>query len=166
MADDPGSLSHLFDLAVPPPIAYWPPAPGVWILAIGAVGIIAIILRRAFVRYRADAYRRVAIAELDRIAADIDSGNAGIIERASIVLKRVALVAFARETVASLSGAAWADFLDRTAGTGVDKQIVTRPLMQIYANGSSLETDDLRAFIKQARIWVRSHRRQADFGER
>ena len=66
---------------------------------VGAACLVAAGLAAAAIarRHRRNAYRREALRELEEAdAADI-----------SAILKRTALVAFPREQVASLSGAAW-----------------------------------------------------------
>jgi hypothetical protein len=104
---DPADLSNLRDIAVPPDVAFWPPAPGWWLVG-AAVAVAAGFAVAAAVRHRQrNAYRRAALRALETAdARDISS-----------LLKRAALAAFPREQVASLNGAAWLAFLDRTGGT-------------------------------------------------
>jgi hypothetical protein len=99
------SLSNLHDIVVPAPPPLFPPAPGVWILLIIAVAVVlalALWWRRARAR---NAYRRAGLTLLK---------NARTAREVNIVVKRVALAAFPRSTVAPLWGDAWVAFLDRT----------------------------------------------------
>lgn len=137
---DPTDLSNLRDIVVPSAVSFWPPAPGWWL--VGAAGAVAIGLAiTALLRHRQrTAYRRDALRELATAqSADI-----------SAILKRTALVAFPREQVASLSGAAWLAFLDRTGGTS----FANTALLALTYGGSG----DRAAVLVQARRWIERHR--------
>src|SRR5262245_59184355 len=114
MMDDQADLSHLADIVTPAPVAWWPPAPGWWIVAIALLITAAIGVYQAALRYRRNAYRRAALAELAGIGPIADTKSLAAI---SAILKRAALVAYPRPEVASLTGSGWLAFLDRTAGT-------------------------------------------------
>ena len=116
---DPSSLDNLFDIVVPPPVSWWPPAPGWYV--VGALGIALAVWSawRGWERWRAAAYRRAGLAELRRLerrSGDGSQRDAALREVPALV-KRTALAAYPRETVASLSGADWLRFLDRTGHT-------------------------------------------------
>lgn len=156
MNTDPGSLENLRELAVPTPVAFWPPAPGAWIVLAGLAAILALFLWDMRRWHRANAYRRAALAELDAIAAS-PPPNARAVERISEVMKRAALVAFPREQVARLSGAKWADFLAGSGRGRLDAPAMRRLLGEVYdAQGPAAA--DVRRLIEQARIWVAHHR--------
>ena len=144
---DPADLSNLRDLALPPEVPLWPPAPGWWIVAAAGVTAFAILAVAAVARYRRNAYRREALHQLDTV----DPG--GI----SALLKRTALAAWPREQVAALSGAAWLTFLDRTGRTnaftvGAGRQI------EALAFGGAVDAPAADAARAAAKAWVRAHR--------
>ena len=106
---DPADLSNLRDIVVPPPCRSgrrrraggWSARP-----ASVAAGFAVVAAVRHWQR---NAYRREALRALETAdGRDI-----------SAILKRAALAAFPREQVASLNGAAWLAFLDRTGGTAL-----------------------------------------------
>ena len=144
---DPADLSNLRDLALPPEVSLWPPAPGWWIVAAAGLAAVMIVSVAAMARYRVNAYRREALRELDLV-------EPGCI---STVLKRAALAAWPREQVAALTGAAWLAFLDRTAQTTVFTDGAGRHIETLAFGGTidRASTDDARA---AARVWVRRHR--------
>lgn len=73
MSADPTGLDKLHDILVPPPVPWWPPAPGwYWILGLAAV-IGAVLLWRAVARWQRNRYRREALAELAQIEARIET---------------------------------------------------------------------------------------------
>jgi hypothetical protein len=105
---DPGSLDRLHGIVAAQSPGWWPLAPG-WLVVGGVLFALALWLAvRAFVRWRADAYRRAALAEL---------ASASTVVEIATLLKRTALSVFERREVAGLSGAAWLAFLDRSGGT-------------------------------------------------
>lgn len=141
---DPADLSNLRDIVVPPEVALWPPAPGWWILLAGGIAMAAIFAGMIVTRYRRNAYRRAALVALDTAdAGDISS-----------ILKRVALAAWPRTEVASLTGAEWLAFLDRTARSNVFTQGAGRDLEGLAFGGAG----DEQAVRAAARNWIRRHR--------
>lgn len=141
---DPADLSNLRDIVVPPEVALWPPAPGWWILLAGGIAMATIFAGMIIARYRHNAYRRAALAALD-------TAEAGDI---STILKRAALAAWPRAEVASLTGADWLAFLDRTARSDAFSRGAGRDLETLAFGG----TGDTQAVLAAARNWVRRHR--------
>lgn len=153
MNSDAASLDNLRDIVLPAPIAYWPPAPGWWILAVAALALLAIGAVCLVNNYRHNAYRRAALRELAALGSPLDAARA---QALSAILKRAALVAYPRADVARLTGDAWLGFLDRTAGLTAFTKGAARQLGAL-ALGASVTADD--AGIKvAARRWIRHHR--------
>jgi hypothetical protein len=163
MTPDPYSLENLRDIVEPASIPWWPPAHGVWLLlALVAVWLVA-GLGLWWVRWRRQAYRRAGLRELREIAVRLDAAPeraAALVDLAAL-LKRVALVAYAREQVAGLSGNAWLTFLDRTGGTArftsgpgaVLAEVSSRPGL-----AAALDTAQVAALVATAQEWIRRHR--------
>lgn len=105
----------LRDLHLPAEIGWWPLAPGWWVLlgllAIGA----AVLIYRAFLRWRANRARRIALRQLTALAAEYEtSGDATrLAKHLSELLRRVVLAYSPRAEVAGLTGDAWLRWLDR-----------------------------------------------------
>jgi hypothetical protein len=112
-------LAQLRDIHVPGMIEAWPPAPGWWILA--ALGALLVIagFTWLFRYWRANRYRREALRELTQLLKDQhkDEDDQAYLEALQRLLKRTALTGFPREEVASLTGEAWVQFLDRASGS-------------------------------------------------
>jgi hypothetical protein len=117
MNSDATSLDRLHDILVPPVTPWWPPAPG-WYWMIGGVAVLTVVLAlRLFHWWQKNRYRREALAELtrsERRLAD-PTQRAARLARLAELLKRAALSAWPRETVASLTGSSWVAFLDRSS---------------------------------------------------
>jgi Domain of unknown function (DUF4381) len=163
MTSDPYSLDNLRDIVEPASIPWWPPAPGVWLL----LGLVAVWMAAGLVlwwgHWQRQAYRRAGLRELREIAARLGHAPeraAALVDLAAL-LKRVALVAYAREQVAALSGNAWLTFLDRTGATArftkgpgaVLAAVSSRPGL-----AATLDAAQVTALVATARDWIRQHR--------
>jgi hypothetical protein len=137
--DEQYSLQDLRDIVVPEAPPLWPLATEVWLLlfvVVAAIAITAFQWRRA---RQARAYRRAGEALLQ---------GAGTVYEVSVILKRVALVAFPREQVASLYGQDWAEFLKLSCrGKDFVKLVGADPEMPADAELKRL-----------AGAWIRRHR--------
>jgi len=150
-AQDPASLARLNDIALPPEISLWPSAPG-WLL-LGAALLVAsgVLAVHALRRHRALRYRREALAELaDLRAADEPAGVPRL-------LKRVALCTYPRAEVASLAGADWTRFLDRTGGAGRFEAGPGQALAALTYGGDSRAAPD--ELFEAAEAWIRAQGR-------
>jgi hypothetical protein len=116
-ATDP--LAQLRDIHTPGMIETWPPAPGWWMLT--ALGLLMLIAGFTWLyRYwRANRYRREAMSELVQLLENWfqNEDDHAYLDALQKLLKRAALTNFPREDVASLTGEAWVQFLDRTTGS-------------------------------------------------
>ncbi len=112
-------LAELRDIHMPGPIETWPPAPGWWILAAIAIGIVLYVIYLLIRNWRANRYRREALSEMHDLFASwqANGDDLAYIEALQNLLKRVALSSFPREDVACLTGEAWVQFLDRSTGS-------------------------------------------------
>ena len=154
--NDPGDLGGLHDIVTPSGFPFWPPAPGVWVLIAALAALLLLQAWRAWLRYRANAYRRIALRELDAVAASAEGDGADDVLGVSAILKRVALVSYPRERVASLSGEAWAGFIAAQSRSGVDVSAITRALEGAFAAREA--GTSIRPMIAAAKTWVRRHR--------
>lgn len=133
------SLNDLRDVAQAVAPSWWPLAPGlVFLLSLLSCLALWGLLQRSL-RYRARAYRRAGIQLL---------ASAQTQREVSVILKRVAIVSYGREKVASLYGLDWVEFLN--AGCrGVQLDELADAHHQAVGN-------QLR---QQAATWMKGHRR-------
>lgn len=152
-ADDPGSLDRLHDLVAPPPVPWWPPA-SAW-FALGAIVfvLLALLVWRGVAWWLQNRYRRAGLAELAEL--ETAAGGPQTLPALAALVKRVALAAFPRERVASLSGREWLAFLDTSAGTSAFSQELGRTLESGYEPGAGGASPELFAAV---RYWIKHHR--------
>lgn len=155
MSDDLADLSQLADIATPAPVSFLPPAPGWLIIAAALLAAAAILGAAALRRHRRDAYRREALKELAAIGRVSDAASAAAV---SAILKRAALVAYPRARSASLTGAAWLAFLDRTGGMRDFEEGRASALASAAFGAPVLDGDAIAA---AAAHWVKRHGREA-----
>jgi hypothetical protein len=159
---DPTSLENLYDILTPPPVPWWPPAPG-WYVVGGVVLVLAVWASwRGWQRWQAAAYRRAALAELQRLKARTADAAQRVpaLQELPELVKRTALAAFPRQEVASLSGTAWLAFLDRTGHTNAftHGQGQLLPVLSYDPHAASRlaaqEVDELFSVVSR---WIRRH---------
>ena len=119
MNPNPQQLLQLRDIHLPGPPAFWPPAPGWWLVAAVLIALLAWVTTVALRRYRIRRQRRrvlAALASLEHKLANERTPDA--LAQLSALLRRLALMRFPRRHVAALTGKAWLRFLDESGGNG------------------------------------------------
>lgn len=153
-------LAQLQEIPLPEPVPYVPRTIGWAVIAALLLLALVFVCWRTVRHRRLNAYRREALAELDRIDASARH-DASSISTVPALLKRTAIAATSREAVASLSGDEWLRFLDRTMkGEAFQKGAGRWLPLLAYADSSppELSADEQRALIELARRWIRTHR--------
>jgi hypothetical protein len=116
---NPGDLP-LRDLHMPPPVGWWPPAPGwLWV-----IGLTLAILGLALTIWRARRYRRARLGiwiepEFRSLTRRYRrDGDAVLLLRSiSVLLRRACISIYPRQEVAGLTNERWLALLDRAGGT-------------------------------------------------
>jgi hypothetical protein len=148
----------LNDIHAAPPPEFWPPAPGWWMLAIILLSVLAFIYWYLLITWRQRRKQVLILNELDHLSS---TSTEELATQVSNLLRRVSLMCFPRQEVASLNGKAWLKFLDRTGGDGnftdgVGNVLATAP----YALVDSTAEIDKDALKKLARKWIKQNLRQ------
>ncbi len=151
---DPGSLDRLHDIVTPPPVPWWPQAPGWYVVGTVALVLLGVAAWAAAARWQRNRYRREALTELGRLPRDGD-----LVPALAELLKRVALAAFPRDRVAALTGKPWLRFLNATGGTDE----FTRPPGTAlgdaeYRRVPRLMDAEVARLFDIARHWIADHR--------
>jgi len=119
-AEDP--LKELRDIHLPDAVAFWPPAPGWWVLLAVILIILALTGRRSFLAMIRRRKLASVLAELDTAFADFEKlavlestrNQAGLdfLSTLNRILKRVAQVMYPNANSGLLTGRQWLQFLD------------------------------------------------------
>lgn len=151
------SIEQLQELPLPTAISYAPQTWG-WLLVLTLLLMLtAAWLAYKVYRWRQNRYRREALARLDQLRQKLD--NAALRELAPL-LKRVALSMPQQPEVASLSGQAWQDFLQRSTPLTLPQDFARQLTTLTYAAESALQTLDesqRQALLSLCRQWVETH---------
>lgn len=163
---DPGlaaALRGLADIALPPDVSMLPQTWAWAVLAALVVLAIAFALWR-WLHYRAiNRYRREALGEIrlieERLGAPQTRGEA--LAAVPVILKRTALAAWPRETVANLNGRGWTQFLDAHSGGKLLSQTSAHFFEEAEYRGpaalASVSAAEARAHVAAARQWIEAH---------
>lgn len=150
------TVADLRDLAEPAAVSGWPASPAMIGLGL-LVGFGGLFLAwSAWRTFRDNAYRRAGLVLLDQLlpTSKPDAPRVPVARAVSSILKRVALAAYPRTEVASLSGEAWQRFLDRTGNTRAFTEGPGRILGETHPpSDPDLDVELLAA----ARRWIRTH---------
>ncbi len=162
MSADPTSLDRLHDFVAPPPVPWWPPAPGWYYVLALLLGLALVATVRGFIRWQRNRYRREALAEFARQEKRLHDPAQRVAALAALseLLKRTALTAYPRGEVASLTGGAWFDFLDTTGDTTAFRASVGGKLAAAaYDPITVLDMGDSEAALLAASVrdWIRHH---------
>ncbi len=105
-------------------------------------------------RYRANQYRREALAELSGLKTEHDS----LIQVADL-LKRTAMTFSGRPSVAALTGEQWVTWLNGQCGQPLFQGRPAELLAQsIYRNDVKSSAQDIQNLVQVCRSWITNHR--------
>ncbi|MES0882116.1 DUF4381 domain-containing protein [Roseibium sp. SCP14] len=140
-------LDLLEPVPEPEPVSMFPQTAG-WIWLLLVLIALTVTLGNQLVKHRkSNAYRKQALSELTRSPDDPSV--------LSNLIRRTALTAYPRSSVASLHGSDWLEFLDKTYGgkeftNGAGQALASAPYRE--SSGSQ----GLKPLVKD---WIKSHRR-------
>ncbi len=140
-------LDNLHDFYQPPPPAWTPQTAG-WYALFAIAAVVMIWSAIHFLRkWFANQYRRDALRELTVLHPN----------EFSALLKRTALAAWPREKVASLSGAAWLEFLDGALHEEVFHHSPANQIEELALRSQTLSNEDEQALRSTVATWIRRH---------
>jgi hypothetical protein len=150
-------LAQLRDIHLPEPVGWWPPAPGWWLLlaALLALFLLLSLWRRQarLRRWRREA--RTAISRLRQQHQQRPESGRAVVEQLSALLRRIAITRFPAVEVASLSGEAWLQFLDRPLkGSNAFQQGAGRLLAQAPYRSQHVNIREVEALLNLAERWL------------
>ena len=156
-------LEGFQEIGLPEPVSFWPQTPGWWV--VGGLLLIGLCWwgGRRLLRWRADAYRRRRIADLESLVAGTSGDLQAVLVHLPPLLKATALQAYRRRDVAALTGEAWLAFLDaQYPGAGFLSRTGRRLVSIAYQPDAAAQMNEgeARELIEMSKRWIRNHRRE------
>lgn len=153
------ALRTMRDIVSPAPISWLPQTSG-WGLVAGVIlALLATWVFMALRRHRRNAYRREALRILETIEADMAAPERRIdgLRKISALLKRTALAAWPRQSVAAITEDRWTSFLQVSANGEEEKSLTSALGLEYRAAGEAMSNEACDKVIADARRWIEKH---------
>ncbi len=147
---------QLADIHLPASPGFWPPAWGWWLVLALAL-MLLVLLALKWRRYRQRKQRQQQVLEaLKQLELRLQKEkNTAAIAELNILLRRLALMHYPRQRVASLTGQQWLQFLDESGQMQDFTQGAGQLLAAAPYQAGMPESADLDALVKAVRKWVK-----------
>jgi len=153
---NPDLLSQLRDIHTTPPLPWWPPAPGWWVLVSILLLVLVWLGRRGMARYRVGQRRKQMLAWVEQLNNSVDAEREPQVWLATLnrIFKVVALRAFPDRHCAVLAGQEWVDFLVSQFGNPDAAGPLAALASGPYDPAPRFDADELSELT---RLWIRRH---------
>lgn len=145
-------LSGLKDIIIPTAPAWFPPAPGWWVVIGCALGLCLLTLTLSYLWYVNP--RTYALRELKQLKQTALSPTA-FAKEASLLLKRIALLRFGVTNVAKLSAEKWEAFLNAHAKGTIDSKEIKFLAFSIYLPENSRNTPSIDSLYESVKRMIK-----------
>ena len=151
-------LVNLKDIHLPPPVSFWPPASGRWIIAVLLISSLFIGGLWFYRRHKMRKPKNEALRILKdlQILYQNSQDEVASLRNLSNLLRRTALTFYDNDEVASLQGSSWLEFLDKTGKTKEFSQgagkVLGNEVFQQKVN------PDMNALFPLVKKWISSSR--------
>lgn len=147
-------LAKLHDIHLPAPIGWWPLAPGWYFLIL--LGFVVLALAAYFIHhhYLNGRAKRQALQLLEQFEQEYQREHNSQLSSMKIseLLRRVSLVYFPREEVASLQGESWLQFLAKNS-KGINFDALRSYLLELpYQPAQDI---DLQPLFRGIKSWIK-----------
>ncbi|CAM3023668.1 Uncharacterised protein [Ectopseudomonas mendocina] len=160
-------IDQLQPLIDPPPVPWWPPAPGWWLLAV-LLPLLSWALWRLLRNWRRrapkvaaeqtlDPLRQTALDELSRLSKPYDGAAAGPwLQQLNALLKRLCRERYPDSASHTLSSRAWLAFLDnRCPAAGLTRWMIL--VDGSYRPQCTLSDKAIAELDQAIATWIRKH---------
>ncbi len=155
MAAIEGSL-QLQDIHMPSAPDLWPPAIGWWILLTFLIVTLIWFLQKIRREAKQKKYRDAIRAKFKQLEKQLNKNPTNqTIAEINTLLRQVAISRYPREQIASLTGAKWLLFLDKSGKTNNFSKGAGRILVDASYQADNLSNLNLIEFTPLIRRWVR-----------
>lgn len=150
----------LRDIHLPDAVGFWPPAPGWWALAL-LLPALLFGLHRLYKRLRRRSAVKIAGKLLEAMRSQRSGDARQTVAALSAWLRRVALSTAPRRDVASLSGHAWLQFLDRSLPDSPFTQGPGRCLADAHYRPQPPNDAELDALFELCERWLKQQAKKS-----
>jgi len=130
--------------------------PGWYVLGALLLLLLVYVIMKAARLYVKNAYRRSALRSLTEIEEGLRQDYETGLREVLVLLKRVAMEAFGRETVAPLHGDDWLEFLEEKGKDTPFREYGSTIFTAVYAAGE-IEEHQLGNIIGLCKRWIKTH---------
>jgi len=153
-------VEQLRDIHGLEPVSWWPLAPGWWII-VGVIllflvfGISFLIYRHFTKKEQSPDWRQVALAEWTTLTTEPFTPKERL-THLNILLRRVAMQRYGRQTCAGLTGEPWLIWLTEHDPHGFNWQQHGQPLLQLpyMPPDTTLTEEQLLTLYQAVRAWI------------
>ena len=146
---------QLQDIHLPGAAEFWPPAPGWWLLLALLLGVSIFIVFRVKRYVKKQRYQSYVLGQFSFIEERLNSNDPDALAEINVLLRRLALMHFPRDQVASLTGKKWLQFLDQSGNTQGFSSGVGQVLADASYQKSMPENLDKQQLAKLLKHWVK-----------
>ncbi|WFP48982.1 DUF4381 domain-containing protein [Methylomonas sp. EFPC3] len=150
----------LRDIHLPDAVDFWPPAPGWWALAL-LLPALMFGLRQLYQRIRRRSAVKIAGKLLEAMRSEPTGDARQTVAALSAWLRRVALSTAPRRDVASLSGHAWLQYLDRSLPDAPFTQGPGRCLADAHYRPQLPNDAELDALFELCERWLKQQAKKS-----
>lgn len=108
--------SQLHDIVTPPPVSWWPLAPGWWLLFAAVLLASTIASHHMWHAYKRHRQRQQLLNELSELQLQYQEQPLQYLQKLSQFLRAIAINFYGREIIARLTNRQWLLFLSRVTG--------------------------------------------------
>ena len=152
-------LSQLRDIHLPPPISWWPLAPGWWILIFAGIFAFIYITRTLIQRYRSNLYRRQALKKLSLIILNSQKRNTEKLALIMELLKQAVGSAYQGNHFNSQNNKDFVLFLKNSCSKPCFTEFSNDLQISLYSNQTDQKDNELllETLVDDSKTWLKNH---------
>lgn len=154
-------LNQLQELPAPPMPAFWPQTWGWWALLFCLLTLVLVVFVLWRHKRRANAYRRVALLELDRLQRRWQQlpNDPSPLRDIPDLLKQAVMARLGQQNpdIAVMTGHNWQKLLNRMAHSPLPPKFTDDLALLAYADDQTLKTLNPASLIAECRHWLETH---------
>ena len=152
-------LQGLVETNTPQSVSLWPQTIGWQLIALVLFGYSIRKSYLAWRTYKRNAYRREALAWINRLPDYTSIGEQPIFRQLPSLLRKTALQGFERQEVSPLSAESWESWLDEKCDkTSFSRECANHLHVLAYTRQPQLEPLQMKVLLNQMTLWITFHK--------